>query len=167
MTNVSLSAFGGVGWQFTDDNGDPLSGGKIYSYQAGTTTPLTTYTSATGTVPHANPIILDAAGRVPGGEIWLQAIYKYKFVLQTSTSVLLGTFDNIGGVFAAAPFVDNFTGTGSATSFTLSTTPSNVNNTNVFINGVYQNKNTYTVTVATLTFSQAPPVNSRIEIVYV
>lgn len=167
MTNVSLSAFGGVGWQFADNNGDPLSGGKIYSYLAGTTTPLTTYTSATGAVPHTNPIVLDAAGRVPSGEIWLQVIYKYKFVLETSNFVLIGTFDNVGGIFAAAPYVDNFVGTGSTTIFTLSTVPSNISNTNVFINGVYQNKNTYSLASATLTFSQAPPFNARIEIVYI
>ena len=92
---VSLSLLGGAGWQFFDDNGDPLSGGKIYTYVAGTTTAQTTYTSSSGSTSHTNPIILDAAGRVPGGEIWLTDPAEYKFVVRTSTDTLIGTYDNI------------------------------------------------------------------------
>jgi len=44
--SVSLSPIGGAGAQFFDNNGTPLSGGKLYAYEAGTTTPKTTYTSA-------------------------------------------------------------------------------------------------------------------------
>ena len=93
--SVSLSLLGGAGWQFFDDNGSPLSGGKLYTYAAGTTAPQSTYTDATGSTSHANPIILDAAGRVPGGEVWLTDPAEYKFVLRTSTDVLIGTFDNV------------------------------------------------------------------------
>lgn len=92
---VRLSPIGGAGWQFLDDNGDPLSGGKLYTYSAGTTTPATVYTNSSGAIPHTNPIILDAAGRIPGGEIWIDYSTQYKFVLYTSTNVLLGTYDNI------------------------------------------------------------------------
>ena len=94
--NVTLSLFAGAGAQFFDNNGNPLSGGKIYTYAAGTTTPLVTYTTASDSAFHTNPIILDAAGRVPsGGEIWLQLGVGYKFVTKTSTDVLIGTYDNI------------------------------------------------------------------------
>jgi hypothetical protein len=93
--SVSLSIFGGAGWQFFDDNGDPLSGGKVYTYIAGTTTPQTTYTSSTGNTPHTNPIVLDAAGRVPGGEIWLTDPAEYKFTIRTSDDTLIGTYDNV------------------------------------------------------------------------
>ena len=69
---VNLSPVGGVAAQFFDNSGVPLSGGKLYSYAAGTTTPVATYTSSNGLTAHSNPIVLDAAGRVPaGGEIWL------------------------------------------------------------------------------------------------
>jgi hypothetical protein len=95
---VNLSALGGAGQQFFDDNGAPLSGGKLYSYQAGTTTPQTTYTNADGNVPHTNPIILNAAGRVATGEIWLSTGQNYKFVLTSSTDVLLVTWDNVTGI---------------------------------------------------------------------
>ena len=93
---VTLSLFAGVGAQFFDNTGTVLSGGKIYTYSAGTTTPLATYTTNSESAFHTNPIILDSAGRVPsGGEIWLQLGIGYKFVLKTSTEVLIATYDNI------------------------------------------------------------------------
>lgn len=95
---VNLSALGGAASQFFDNNGVILSGGKIYTYAAGTTTPQATYTSSSGATPHANPIILDSAGRVPGGEIWLTDNLVYKFIIETSTGVLLGTYDNLPGI---------------------------------------------------------------------
>lgn len=95
---VNLSALAGAGQQFFDNVGNTLSGGKLWSYQAGTTTPQTTYTTSAGNVAHTNPIILDSAGRVPGGEIWLTAGANYKFVLMTSADVTLATWDNITGI---------------------------------------------------------------------
>jgi hypothetical protein len=109
---VSLSLLGGVAAQFFDNNGVILSGGKLYTYAAGTTTPRATYTSSSGATAHANPIVLDSAGRVPGGEIWLTNGLSYKFVIETSTGILLGTYDNIiGGVDASMVSYDPpFTG---------------------------------------------------------
>lgn len=95
---VNLSPIGGAAGQFFDNNGDPLSGGKIFTYAAGTTTPSTTYTSSNGSIPHTNPINLDAAGRVPGGEIWLTIGDQYKFIIKTSTDVLIGSYDNLTGI---------------------------------------------------------------------
>jgi hypothetical protein len=95
---VNLSPAGGVAAQFFDNSGNPLSGGKIYTYAAGTTTNQATYTSSSGSTAHTNPIILDSAGRVPGGEIWLTDQVSYKFVIRTSTDVLIGTYDNIIGI---------------------------------------------------------------------
>ena len=65
---VNLSALAGAGQQFFDNNGVPLTGGKLYSYLAGTTTPQATYTTAAGSIAHSNPIVLDSAGRVATGE---------------------------------------------------------------------------------------------------
>ena len=95
---VNLSALAGAGQQFFTDTGVPLSGGKLYSYAAGTTTPQATYTTAAGSIAHANPIILDSAGRVSTGEIWLTAGSNYKFVLKTSTDTTIATWDNITGI---------------------------------------------------------------------
>jgi hypothetical protein len=167
MPAVSLSIFGGVGAQFFDNNGNPLSGGKIYTYEAGTTTPLASYTSSSGNTAHTNPIVLNAAGRVPsGGEIWVQ-LRLYKFVLETNTGVLIATYDNVGSSFNATTIIANFTGNGSTVAFTLASAPASENSTNVYINGVYQQKNTYSVAGAVLTFSEAPPVTSSIEVNYV
>jgi hypothetical protein len=96
---VYLSPVGGAGAQFFDNNGDPLTGGKLLTYLAGSTTPQATYTTSSGNVPHTNPIILNAAGRVPsGGEIWLSENVSYKFVLTDSNNVLLATWDNLPGI---------------------------------------------------------------------
>lgn len=95
---VNLSALAGAGQQFFDDSGNILTGGKLYSYAAGTNTPQATFTSASGATAHTNPIILNAAGRVATGEIWLTAGLNYKFVLYTSTDVLIASYDNITGI---------------------------------------------------------------------
>jgi parallel beta-helix repeat protein len=95
---VNLSALAGAGQQFFDNSGNLLTGGKLYSYEAGTTTPQATYTSVSGATAHTNPIVLDSAGRVATGEIWVTAGQNYKFVLKTSTEVTLATWDNITGI---------------------------------------------------------------------
>jgi hypothetical protein len=81
--------------QFFDDNGLPLAGGKIYSYQAGTTAPQATYTSSTGITANANPVILDASGRAA---IWLNTDLSYKFLIKTSADVSVFNEDNIIGL---------------------------------------------------------------------
>lgn len=170
---VYLSPVGGVAAQFFDNNGVILSGGKLYTYAAGTTTPLATYTTTAGNVPRTNPIILDAAGRVSeGGEIWLDGTIQYKFVLKTTVDVLIATYDNIWGIGAAGgsavqtPVIFNATGTGSNTTFALGAVPTSENTTNVYINGVYQQKNTYSLVGTSLVFSEAPPITSTIEVNY-
>jgi hypothetical protein len=164
---VFLSPVGGAGAQFFDNNGNPLTGGKLYTYAAGTTTPQVTYTTSAGNVAHTNPIVFDAAGRVPGSsEIWVSAGVNYKFVLKDSNDVLIATWDNLLGLAAGSSTIENFTGTGAQASYTLTRAPINENSTNVFINGVYQQKNTYSVVNAVLTFSEAPPVTSSIEVAY-
>jgi hypothetical protein len=141
---VNLSPIGGVAGQFFDNNGNPLAGGKIYTYAAGTTTNQATYTTAAGVIAHSNPIILDAAGRVPSGEIWLTDGLQYKFVIKTSTDVLIGSYDNIIGI--NSNFI-NFlteteiqTATAGQTVFTLTTMDyqPGTNSLSVFVDGVNQ-----------------------------
>lgn len=115
MASYNLSALAGAGAQFFDDNGNVLSGGKIYTYRAGTTTPATTYTNNLGSATNTNPIVLDAAGRTPQ-EIWLQNGQTYKFVIKTSTETLVGTYDNIPAIndtAATEGLLGNVTGTDS------------------------------------------------------
>ena len=94
---VYLSSLAGAGTQFFSDAGVPLSGGKLYTYTAGTTTPQATYTTSAGTIANANPIILNSVGRL-ANEIWLTSSVNYKFILQDSTSVVIGTYDNLPGI---------------------------------------------------------------------
>ena len=94
---VYLSAFAGAGAQFFTDDNSVLSGGKIYTYAAGTTTPETTYTSVLGTTANSNPIILDSGGRLPE-DMWLSEGIKYRFVLTDSNDVQVGEYDDIPGV---------------------------------------------------------------------
>ncbi len=86
--------------QFLDANGNPLAGGKVYSYAAGTTTPLATYTDQSGSTPNTNPVILDSRGEAA---IWL-GVASYKLKLTTSTDVEIWTVDSIvsSGVQALA-----------------------------------------------------------------
>ena len=95
---VFLSPVGGAAAQFFTNNGIILSGGKLYTYAAGTTTPATTYTSSSGSTAHTNPIILNSAGRIATSEVWLTDNASYKFLLKDSDDVLIATYDNISGI---------------------------------------------------------------------
>jgi hypothetical protein len=94
---VYLSAFAGAGAQFFTDDNEVLSGGKIYTYAAGTTTPQNTFTSVTGLSANPNPIVLNSAGRLPE-DMWLSEGVKYRFVLTDSNDVQIGEYDDIAGV---------------------------------------------------------------------
>ena len=141
---VNLSPVGGVAAQFFDNNGVPLAGGKLYTYAAGTTTPVTAYTSSQGVTAWSNPIILNSAGRVSGsGEIWITDGILYKFVLETSTGVLIATYDNISGInsnfIAFTSQQEIVTATASQTVFNLSISyQPGTNSLSVFVDGVNQ-----------------------------
>ena len=94
---VYLSAFAGAGAQFFTDDNSVLSGGMIYTYQAGTAAPENTYTSVSGSTLNTNPIILDSGGRLPE-DLWLSEGVKYRFVLTDSNDVQIGEYDDIAGV---------------------------------------------------------------------
>jgi len=93
---VNLSPIGN-GFQFFTTTGIPLAGGKIYTYQAGSSTPLATYTDNTGATANANPIVLGTDGR-PATEIWLTYGYNYKFILKTADDSTIQTYDNLYGI---------------------------------------------------------------------
>ena len=76
--------------QFLDNNGDPLSGGKLYTYEAGTTTPKASYTDETAGTANANPVILDSAGRAT---VFVDGTYKY--TLHDANDVLVRETDNV------------------------------------------------------------------------
>jgi hypothetical protein len=93
---VNLSPIGN-GINFLGNTGQPLAGGQLFTYQAGSSTPLTSYTDSNGTIANTNPIILGTDGRLPS-ELWLSSGYTYKLVLQDSNSNVIATYDNIYGI---------------------------------------------------------------------
>ena len=141
---VNLSPVGGVAAQFFTNTGAVLTGGKLYTYLAGTTTPATAYTTSQGTTAWTNPIVLDAAGRVSGsGEIWITDGIIYKFVLKDANDVLIATYDNITGINSNSVAYTNqqeiITATAGQTVFnlTISFQPG-TNSLSVFVDGVNQ-----------------------------
>lgn len=78
--------------RFFDNDGSPLDAGKVYFYEAGTSTPKNTYTDNTLSDPNTNPVILDSNGYA---DIWLIPNEFYKVVLATSADVILWTVDNV------------------------------------------------------------------------
>lgn len=87
--------------QFFTAAGEPLVGGKLYSYAAGTSTPLATYTNASGGTANTNPVILDSRGEAA---VWCGTAL-YKFVLKDANDVTIWTADNVGGVVDQSSFI--------------------------------------------------------------
>jgi len=99
--SVNLSPVGNA-FQFFSNDGLPLAGGKLQTYQAGSTTPLVTYTDSSGLIANTNPIILATSGRPPE-TIWLEEGFFYKFVLSDANDVVIQTYDNLYGIVDAQP----------------------------------------------------------------
>lgn len=78
--------------QFFGTDGLPLVGGKLYTYAAGTTTPIATYTDNTQASLNTNPIILDSAGQA---NVWLADSITYKYTLTDAANVPLFTVDYV------------------------------------------------------------------------
>ena len=99
--SVNLSPLGN-GFNFLDVDGRPLNAGKLYTYQAGSTTPFATYTDVNGLIANTNPIILGTDGRPPS-TIWLTDGFFYKFILTDANDVTIQTYDNLYGIIGTAP----------------------------------------------------------------
>ena len=143
--------------QIYGSDGNPLVGGKIYTYAAGTTTPLATYTDAGAGTANTNPIILNSLGQA---NIWLAPSSLYKFSVYTSADVLLYTVDNIAtpidylslvtSLASPPPIGSTAPNTGAFTTLTATTgTITTVNATTVNAATITA---TGTVTAETLTF---------------
>ena len=148
--------------QIFGSDGLPLVGGKIYTYAAGTTTPLATYTDAGAGTANTNPIILNSLGQA---NIWLAPSSSYKFSVYTSADVLLYTVDNIStpidylslvtSLASPPPIGSTAPNTGAFTTLTATTgTITTINTTTV--NATTVNAATITatgtITAETLTF---------------
>jgi hypothetical protein len=149
--------------QFFDANGSPLVGGKVYTYAAGTTTPLATFTDASATTPNTNPVILDSRGEC---NLWFATATSYKVVLESATNVLQWSVDNIAtyGTIAGQNF-DNVAitgGTVTGVTFTGNITGNVSGNAGTVTNGVYLTA-TQTLTNKTITgLASASTVNDSL-----
>lgn len=115
MTTTTLSPV--FRQQFFDNNGNPLFNGKLYAYQAGTTTPQATYTDSTGLQANTNPITLDYRGEC---NCWIPPNVAYKFVLTDSSGTTIWTINNVTN--AQLITLWGGTDTGSANAYVLNFT---------------------------------------------
>ena len=90
---------------FTKADGTPMVGGKLYTYEAGTSTPKATYADAAGTVQNTNPLILDARG-----EATIYWSGSYKVALKDASDVLVWTVDNVSIDASAVSYKPSGTG---------------------------------------------------------
>jgi microcystin-dependent protein len=115
--------------QFIDGNGDPYAGAQLFTYASGSSTKATTYQDSGSSTSHANPIELDANGRIPAA-IWLTEGTSYKFVLAPSDDTdppasPLMTLDGITGINDASVSLEQWADSGftptyiSATQFSV------------------------------------------------
>lgn len=95
--------------RFYDNNNNPLVGGQLFSYVAGTSTPQATYTDSTGGTANTNPVILNSRGEA---NVWIIPGQAYKFVLEDSLNNVIWTTDQV-----SIPITTNYTapGTGAVT----------------------------------------------------
>lgn len=75
-----------------DSNGQPLAFGTVQSFQAGTVTPVATYTDSTGATPNANPLTLNNRGEA---SIWVLPNVNYKFLVKDSAGNQVRVVDNV------------------------------------------------------------------------
>lgn len=148
---------------FTDIDGQPLENGYIWIGTANLnpqTNPINVYWDASLTISAAQPI--RTLGGYPSNSgtparLYVNADYSIRVMNRNGSTIYSSLNDNILSGSAAS----NATGTGSQTIFPVSSVPSAI-----YINGVYQNKNTYTFSGGNVTFSEAPPVTSLIEFLF-
>ena len=100
MPSVSICPV--LAGQFFDNDGEPLSGGKIFTYVGGSfTVQKTTYSNYTGTIANSNPIVLDSSGRLTT-EVWLVSGENYNIQLtMPNGTTVLQTWTNIQGAGVA------------------------------------------------------------------
>lgn len=150
---------------FTDIDGQPLEDGYIFIGAANLnpqTNPIVVYQNAALTTVAVQPI--RTRGGYPvfsgtPGRLYVNSDYSIQVQNKNGSVIYTSLFDNLysGG---AGLIASNANGTGAQTVFAVSFIPSAI-----YINGVYQNQNTYSVAAGNVTFTQAPPQTSVIEFV--
>lgn len=145
---------------FVDSSGSPCAGCSLYSYAAGTTSPLATYTDTSATSQNTNPVVLDAAG---GANIWVGPT-AYKFILKDTQGTILWTVDQVKGTGPTNFALQQGSGpvNGSNVNYTFVSPSSPTPTIMVFAGGVFQQPTVdFTLSYTsgqqwTITFVRAP-----------
>ena len=157
---------------FTGRNGDPLDNGYLYfgaSNQNPETNPIQVYWDTALTQPAAQPIrTINGYPSRNGAPALIYAGSQYSVTVRDKNNEFV-IYSPLGfGVVTGGLTVQRYSGDGSTVAFTLATAPNTENNTQVYVSGVYQQKNTYEVSGTTLTLSAAPPIGTdNIEVVMI
>jgi hypothetical protein len=145
---------------FAAADGQPLENGYIWIGTANLNpqvNQIAVYWDSALTIPAAQPIrTLNGYPSYQGtpSRFYVGSDYSIQ-VLNSKGSVV---YTSLSGNFSSGSSATNATGTGVQTIFPVAYTPFAI-----YINGVYQNQNTYTFANGNVTFSQAPPLTSVIE----
>lgn len=151
---------------FTDIDGQPLEDGYIWIGVANLdpqTNPINVYWDAALTIPAAQPIRTRGGYPVNSGtpaRLYVNSDYSIQVQDKNGSVVYTSLLDNLYSGGGGGSIATNATGDGVQTIFAVSFIPSAI-----YINGVYQNQNTYSVASGNVTFTQAPPQTSVIEFV--
>jgi hypothetical protein len=158
---------------FTDKNGDPLDNGYLYFGEVNKnpeTNPIQVYYDSTLTLPAAQPL-RTSNGYVMrnGSPSLIYADSQFSVTVRDKNNALV-IYSPVGfgydpAAISGAVSIQDHTGDGSTVTFGLGANPSTENATNIYIDGVYQQKDTYSVSGTNVTFSEAPPFDAGIEIV--
>ena len=146
---------------FAGADGQPLENGYIWIGVANLSpqvNPIAVYWDAAQTIAAPQPIrTLNGYPSRNGtpARFYVASDYSIQVLDSKGSVVYTSLNDNLSGDGFVA---SNATGDGTETIFPVSSVPSAI-----FINGVYQNQNTYTVASGNVTFSEAPPATSVIE----
>ena len=157
---------------FTDLDGSPLDDGYLYIGDQNDdpeTNPIQVYWDSALTIPATQPI------RTNSGYAWrngtpglLYTAGAFSITIRNKRNEFV-LYSPVGYGFdpaavSASVVKNDFTGDGVEVDFTLSAAPSTILATNVFINGVYQEKDSYSLLGNVITFTVAPPLSSSIEV---
>jgi hypothetical protein len=149
---------------FADADGQPLEDGYIWIGTVNLnpiTNPIVAYWDSALTITAVQPIRTSGGYSVYQGtpsRIYTNGDYSIQVQNKNGTVVYTSLNDNVLGDGLLAT---NATGTGIQTIFPVTSSP-----LAIYINGVYQNQNTYTFVNGNVTFTQAPPLTSIIEFVF-
>ena len=158
---------------FTDKNGDPLDNGYLYFGEVNKnpeTNSIQVYYDSGLTQPVAQPVRTSNGYPMRNGApALIYAGSQFSVTVRDKNSDLV-IYSPVGygidpGAIAGVVIVQDQIGDGVTTAFGMGASPATENATNVFIDGVYQSKAGYSISGSTLTFSEAPPLYSAIEIV--